>query len=185
MSNNPYPAKAPIKTRRLVLQHQSLKDFDRFFAMSKDHDVMKYIGDGSIFHWTREVAFKKFNEQMSAPATEGLGVMAIYRESDLQYLGWCAISYSKFLNDVELGYRFCRDSWGCGYATEAASAMVSAAYQATDVNRIMACVHPDNTASIRVLEKLGFKFAYDIFSNPIQREIPVYRISRGAFAGPL
>ncbi|MGD8836174.1 MAG: GNAT family N-acetyltransferase [Desulfobacteraceae bacterium] len=169
---------APIKTRRLVLKRQSLNDFDRFFDMSKDHDVMKYIGDGSVFHWTRDVAYKKFNEQVSVPVTEGIGVMAIYRESDSRYLGWCAISHSKFLDDMELGYRLCRDCWGCGYATEAASAMLSEAYHATDVNRIMACAHPENTASIRVLEKLGFKFAYPIFSNPIQREIPVYRISR-------
>ncbi len=172
---------APIKTRRLVLRPQSLNDFDGFFAMSKDPEVMKFIGDGSIFHWTREVAFSKFRDQVATPATAGTGAMSIYRKSDMQYLGWCAISHSRFLNDLELGYRLCRDAWGRGYATEAGYAMLSAAYQTSDADRILARTHPENTASIRVLEKLGFKFFYPIFSKPVQREIPVYMITRKTY----
>jgi [ribosomal protein S5]-alanine N-acetyltransferase len=169
---------SPIKTRRLMLKCQSLHDFDGFFAMSKDHQVMKYIGDGSIFHWTRDVAFKKFKEQVSNLKTGTVGEMSVYRQSDACYLGWCAISHSRFLNDIELGYRFRRDAWGYGYATEAATAMLSAAYQSTDLDQILACAHPDNAASIRVLVKLGFKYAYDILSKPIGSDIPVFKINR-------
>lgn len=146
--------------------------------MSKDPEVMKYIGDGSIFHWTREVALTKFKQQLSASQDQGPGVLAVYRHADSRYLGWCAISHSKFLNDMELGYRFCRDVWGCGYATEAVSAMLAEAYRTTDLNVIMACVHPDNAASIGVLEKLGFQYAYSKLSKPIGRDIPVYKVDR-------
>lgn len=172
---------SPIKTDRLTLKGQSLHDFDGFFAMSKDHQVMKYIGDGSIFHWTRDVAFKKFKEQVSNLKAGTLGEMSVYRQSDACYLGWCAISHSRFLDDIELGYRFRRDVWGYGYATEAATALLSAAYRETDLDRILACAHPDNTASIRVLAKLGFKYAYDMLSKPIGRDIPVYKITRSSF----
>ena len=171
----------PIKTRRLMLKRQSLHDFDGFFAMSKDHQVMKYIGDGSIFHWTRDVAFKKFKEQVSNLKAGTVGEMSVYRQSDASYLGWCSISHSRFLNDIELGYRFCCDAWGHGYATEAAGAMLSATYQAAGVDQILACAHPENAASIRVLEKLGFKFAYPLFSKPISKDIPVYRINRSTY----
>lgn len=172
---------SPIKTRRLILQRQSLQDFDRFFAMSKDHQVMKFIGNGSIFHWTRDVAFKKFKDQVSDMKTGTLGEMSVYRQFDASYIGWCAIGHSRFLNDIELGYRFCRDAWGYGYATEAATAMLSAVYQATAVDQILACAHPDNAASIRVLEKLGFKYAYSLLSKPIARDIPVYKINRSTY----
>lgn len=172
---------SPIRTRRLMLRRQSLHDFEGFFAMSKDHQVMKYIGDGSIFHWTREVAFKKFKDQVADIKTNPLGVMSVHRQSDASYLGWCAISHSGFLNDNELGYRFRRDAWGCGYATEAAAAMLSTVYRATEVDRILACAHPDNKASIRVLEKLGFRYACARPSKPIGRDIPVYQIDRSAF----
>jgi ribosomal-protein-alanine N-acetyltransferase len=172
---------SPIKTRRLILRRQSLHDFDGFFAMSKDHQVMKYISDGSIFHWTRDVAFKKFKTQVSNFKAGPVGEMSVYRQLDGSYLGWCAISPSRFLNDIELGYRFCRDAWGHGYATEAADAMLSAAYRATHMDQILACTHPENAASIRVLEKLGFKFAYPLFSKPISKDIPVYKINRSTY----
>jgi ribosomal-protein-alanine N-acetyltransferase len=172
---------AHLKTRRLVLRPQSLNDFAGVFAMSKDPEVMKYIGNGSIFHWTRQTALKKFKEQLTSRVSNGVDVMTIYRASDMCYLGWCAISHSRFLDDIELGYRLCRGAWGCGYATEAASAMLSATYQDTEVNRILACAHPENIASIRVLEKLGFWFAYTVYSKSIQREIPVYTISRRGY----
>ena len=149
--------------------------------MSKDHQVMQYIGDGSIFHWTRDVAFKKFKDQISEIKKGTLGEMSVYRQSDASYLGWCAIGHSRFLNDIELGYRFCRDAWGHGYATEAAAAMLSAAYRASEMDQILACAHPENTASIRVLEKLGFKFAYCLLSKPIARDIPVYKINRSSY----
>lgn len=169
-------------TPRLMLKPQSLHDFDRFFAMSKDADVMAYIGDGSIFHWTRSVALAKFKAQLSSPGQSGMGTMAIYRRADSLYLGWCAIVHSRFLNHMELGYRLSRDGWGNGYATEAAAAMLGKACQIPDLDQIRACVHPDNLASIRVLEKLGFAYACSTFSKPIGKDIPVYRIQRSNFA---
>ena len=172
--------RTPIKTARLILKAESLHDFDRFYAMSKDPDVMAYIGDGSVFHWSRKVALAKFKDQVSTPIDNGLGARAIYRKRDALYLGWCAISPSVFLNHMELGYRLCRDAWGNGYATEAAAAMLEAAYRRMDIDRIMACAHPDNVASIRVLEKLGFKCCGSKLSKPIGRQIPVYQIDRKA-----
>ncbi len=170
----------PIKTARLLLKPQSLNDFDRFYAMSKDPDVMAYIGDGSVFHWTREVAFAKFKDQVSAPVVDGLGAMSIYHKRDALYLGWCAIAPSVFLNHMELGYRLCRDVWGNGYATEAAVAMLTAAFYRLDIDRILACAHPDNVASIRVLEKLGFTCSGSKLSKPIGRDIPLFQIDRSA-----
>jgi hypothetical protein len=56
--------RTPLETRRLILKPPSLEDFDRYFGMSKDPAVMRYIGDGSIFHWTREVALERFKTQI-------------------------------------------------------------------------------------------------------------------------
>lgn len=171
-----------IMTPRLILKPQSLHDFDRFFAMSKDPDVMAYIGDGSIFHWTRSVALAKFKEQLASPKGVGMGTLAIYQRADSLYLGWCAIAHSRFLNHMELGYRLCRDGWRNGFATEAAAAMLGNAYQIPNLNQIQACVHPDNQASIRVLEKLGFAFACTKFSKPIGKDLLVYGIQRSEFS---
>lgn len=175
----------PIQTARLILKPQSMHDFERFFAMSKDPKVMAFIGDGQIFHWTRQVALARFREQLAATPADGLGPRAIYRKEDALYLGWCAVGHSSFLNHTELGYRLCSDVWGNGYATEAAQALLGTVYRLTGLNTIQACAHPDNSASIRVLEKLGFTPAGLKLSKPIGREIPIYRIDREGYSTQL
>jgi hypothetical protein len=63
----------------------------------------------------------------------------------LQEYGW-----------IDLGFRLAQPYWGKGLATEAASAWVRAAFDDFHIDRLTAIVHPENLASIRVLEKLGF-----------------------------
>jgi [ribosomal protein S5]-alanine N-acetyltransferase len=57
---------------------------------------------------------------------------------------------------IDLGYRLAQPFWGKGLATEAASAWVQKAFRELRLDRLAAIVHPENYASIRVLQKLGF-----------------------------
>lgn len=173
--------RTPIKTSRLVLQKESKKDFERFFTMSKDPQVMKYIGNGNIFYWKKDVAFEKFNQRISLQVENETGNLAVYRKDSDQYIGWCGVSHSIFLDHIELSYRYCSDSWGEGYAFEAADAIISETYEVSDINDILACVHPDNKASIRILEKLGFNYSFSTMSKPVGIEIPVYKIDRETY----
>ena len=163
------------------MQHESTLDFERFYSMTIDPEVMQYIGDGSVYHWTRDTAFAKYGEENISQAKDKMGNLAVYRKDENLYIGWCGVTYSKFLDHIELGYRYCRDSWNRGYATEAGRAVLAETYRATDINKILACVHPENISSIRVLEKLGFRLSHTKFSNPIKREMPVFEIDRAAF----
>ncbi|PYT71648.1 MAG: hypothetical protein DMG39_12410 [Acidobacteria bacterium] len=58
---------------------------------------------------------------------------------------------------VDLGFRFAQPYWGKGLATEVASAWVRTAFDELGVSRLGAFVHPENVASIHVLEKVGFR----------------------------
>jgi RimJ/RimL family protein N-acetyltransferase len=57
---------------------------------------------------------------------------------------------------IDLGFRLAQPYWGQGFATEAALAWARAGFDEFHVDRLGAFVHPENVASIRVLEKLGF-----------------------------
>lgn len=171
----------PVVTPRLQLKKESLNDFEGFFAMSKDPEVMQYIGDGSIFHWTRETALAKFKAGLDRTGSNEFEKRAVYTKDPNRYIGWCEIRYSKFLDHIELGYRYCRDAWFNGYATEAASAVLSESYQLSDIDQILACTHPQNMGSIRVLEKLGFTYAFSKLSRPAGIDIPVYQINCKTF----
>src|SRR6266576_6357353 len=56
----------------------------------------------------------------------------------------------------ELAYRLTRSSWGQGLATEAANTFLDYALGVVALPRIVAVTYPNNRASQRVLEKLGF-----------------------------
>lgn len=58
----------------------------------------------------------------------------------------------------ELGYAVRRDRWGRGYATEMARLMVDYAFGELGLHRIQGSCAPDNTASTRVLTRLGFTY---------------------------
>lgn len=53
------------------------------------------------------------------------------------------------------GYMLARETWGHGYATEVTKAMTDVA-ESLGIVRLAALCHPDNRASVRVLEKVGF-----------------------------
>lgn len=59
---------------------------------------------------------------------------------------------------AEIGYIVAPVFWGRGFATEAASALIEAAWGNGDLYRVWATCHVDNNASARVLEKLGMRF---------------------------
>lgn len=56
----------------------------------------------------------------------------------------------------ELGYTFHRAHWGRGYATEAVGQLLLLGFSVLRLERISATCHPDNSGSIRVLQKSGF-----------------------------
>jgi ribosomal-protein-alanine N-acetyltransferase len=80
----------------------------------------------------------------------------IHRE-DAELIGFCGFA-DGFPPDVEIGWRLRPDYWGKGFATEAAIAVMAYGWQRFEFPRVVAVIHPDNHASIRVGEKLGMTF---------------------------
>jgi RimJ/RimL family protein N-acetyltransferase len=56
---------------------------------------------------------------------------------------------------AEIGFTLRRDRWGAGLATEASRLLLAFGFDQLGMHRIEATSHPDNVASIRVLEKIG------------------------------
>ena len=57
----------------------------------------------------------------------------------------------------ELGYVLAPAAWNRGFATEAVAAVTRVAFELEETERIQAHCHPDNGASIRVLERCGYE----------------------------
>jgi RimJ/RimL family protein N-acetyltransferase len=91
-------------------------------------------------------------------ADEGTGVrLAIDTVDDESFIGWCSVTrWNPDHRSAALTYCLRQASWGHGYATGAAGALLQWAFQTLDLNRVQAETDTRNTASAHVLERLGF-----------------------------
>ena len=85
-------------------------------------------------------------------------VLGIFRREDGAFAGIVSVEGDvESAEPVELGYWVGKPFWGQGYMTEAARHCVDRFFQATGRRVIRSSVLPENAASRRVLEKLGFR----------------------------
>ncbi len=104
---------------------------------------------------TREIV----ERHMAIQAEHGFSLWVAREKATGEVVGDCGLQPLELRGlDVELGYRLGRRHWGRGLATEAATACLRAAFEELGLDRIVAVAHPDNAASRRVLEKIGFVY---------------------------
>ncbi|MGD1877533.1 MAG: GNAT family N-acetyltransferase [Kiloniellaceae bacterium] len=171
-----------FETARLILRPRALSDFDACVVLDSDPEVIRYIGAP----WSNEEEHLAFlRERLTMPYRPGLGYWAVAaRNAPDDFLGWvmlcpCSVAGA----EVEIGWRLSRAAWGHGYATDAAAPILAQGFKNADMREIVADIHPDNHASMRVAEKIGltFKGMVDYHGEPARR----YTITRDAFSvGP-
>jgi RimJ/RimL family protein N-acetyltransferase len=81
--------------------------------------------------------------------------LGVVTKTDGRLLGAVGLRLEAQGCQAMLGYCYHADAWGHGYATEAAEALLRFGFDVLLLHRIWAGCDPDNTASARVLEKLG------------------------------
>ena len=85
----------------------------------------------------------------------GYGMFALEDLVTGDVVGFCGLIHPGNQATPEIKYAFARNSWGRGYASEMVAALLHYGASVHDMTRIIATVHPDNSASQRVLEKAG------------------------------
>jgi len=99
-------------------------------------------------------------------AEPGLGLLPVERRAEGDLIGYCGLTVGRAtFEEPEIAYELARRFHGCGYATEAAAAVVDAA-AAAGRTRLWATVRAWNAPSFRVLEKLGFHRSDRITEDP-------------------
>lgn len=175
-----------LHTGRLRLRPFEDADADDLFALHSNAHVLRYW-DGPP--WSERARAERFIVACRQMAQEGTGVrLAVDRVSDGTFLGWCSVSrWNPDYRSAALGYCYNEASWGNGYATEAAHAVLTWAFDTLDLNRVQAETDTRNVASARVLEKLGFvregTLREDCIVNGDVSDSWVYGLLRREFAG--
>ncbi|WP_367038387.1 GNAT family N-acetyltransferase [Streptomyces sp. Je 1-332] len=144
-----------LNTARLRLRPFTDADADHLFALHSNTHVMRYWDSAP---WNERAHADRFIARCGTMADEGTGArVAIDRASDGAFVGWCALTdWDPDFRSASLGYCLADTTWGHGYATEAAHALLQWAFDTLDLNRVQAETDTRNVASARVLEKTGF-----------------------------
>jgi len=143
----------PKDTPRLRFREMTPEDLDLMAGLLGDPDVMAYYPAPK----TREEAAKWITWNRANYAQHGYGLW-IVETHDGEFLGDCGLTWQKIngkSSELEVGYHVRPGRQSRGYATEAAAACRDFARETLNAPRLVAIIHPENTASRRVAEKLG------------------------------
>ena len=163
-----------IETDRLILRNFEEKDLEDLYAMLSDGEVVKYE---PYLPMDREAVKQELLQRMGSDEFLAMELKENGRVIGNVYLG------KRPFDSAELGYLLARAYWKQGYAGEACRAAVEQVFNG-GVHRIYAECDPENAASWRLLERLGFErearlkqnvfFWRDREGNPIWKDTFIY-----------
>jgi ribosomal-protein-alanine N-acetyltransferase len=166
----------PLETERLRLEPFQATDGDALFVMERDPEVKRYAG-GVL---TRAQTEKQLQKFINSVRETGYGPLAIKLRESNEVIGLGGFYATETPGEAEIFYGFARAAWGQGYATEAANALAIAGIEQMGLTSIVAPVHPENRASVRVLEKIGLTFSQVIETHEQYGTAHVYRLRKAA-----
>ena len=136
----------------------SKQDALGIFKLDSDSEVHTYLGKNPLK--TIEEAEKNIIHIQKQYIQNGIGRWAVIEKESGEFIGWSGF---KFINGVinsrtqyyDLGYRFIRQYWGNGYATETAVASLNYGFTQLNQKEICAMADVENSVSNRILQKIG------------------------------
>jgi RimJ/RimL family protein N-acetyltransferase len=109
----------------------------------------------------------------------GFGRWAVEERETGRFVGHAGLGvHSLWPADPELGYGVDPELWGRGYATEAAGAALVHGFETLGLERVVSIIHPENTPSIRVAERLGERPYASVWWPDGELDLLVYAIDR-------
>ncbi len=143
-----------LDTDRLILRPWRDGDRAPYAAMMADPQVGYWLGR-TLTESQADAQVDRFAAHLEA---WDFGFLAVERRDDGAFLGAAGLLAltpdSPLAPGVEIGWRFTREVWGAGYATEAARAVLADGFGRVDLSEIVAFTARTNLRSRAVMERL-------------------------------
>ena len=146
-----------LETERLILRKMTLDDVEDIFAYGSNPEVSRYvtwdthetISDTQIFVG---YALSRYEMKKIAP-------WAIEHKEDGKCIGTIDfVAWQPAQQTAEIGYVIAQDYWGRGITAEASKELIRFGFERMELVRIQARCFVENSASARVMEKVGMTF---------------------------
>jgi RimJ/RimL family protein N-acetyltransferase len=161
-----------LVTPRLVLRRLEFEDAPFLVRLLNEPSFLENIGDRGVRD--EQDAHRYLREgPMGMYAKYGFGLWHASL-TDGTAIGMCGLLKRDTLPDADIGYAYLPAHWGKGYAREAAEATLRHAADRFGLKRVIGVVSQGNTASIRVLEKIGMQFERMHSMRPGEPDVRLY-----------
>lgn len=144
-----------IETERLILRNWRDADFGPFAALNADPRVMEFFPR----LLDRAESDDLIARERARIDAKGYGLYAAEAKDGGAFIGFIGLAdvtfAAAFAPAVEIGWRLSRDTWGSGYATEGAQAVIDDAFTRLGLPSLVSFTAEWNTRSRRVMEKAG------------------------------
>lgn len=144
-----------LRTKRLVLRKLESEDFEDVCKLLQDPVVM-YAYEGAfsaqeVRDWM-EKQFRRYRE-------DGFGLWGVMKKDKGELIGQCGLTYQEYAGRrvVEIGYLFRKEFWHQGYATEAAVACKTYAFDVLGCDEVYSIIRDTNIASQKVARRNGME----------------------------
>jgi ribosomal-protein-alanine N-acetyltransferase len=144
-----------IETERLIIRKIQEKDVEDLFKIYSDDELTKYFVSGADksleqtkirvknirFHWDKY----------------GFGDFILMHKENSKIVGYGGLHYKIDGGNVNVSYVIDKSLWRTGLGKEACLALLYYGFRILGLNEIVAEIDPENTNSIKLIEKCGFK----------------------------
>jgi RimJ/RimL family protein N-acetyltransferase len=154
-----------IETERLILRNWRHTDIPFLIEMNLDKEVMKYF-----LNIPTEAETLQFYERVvNHFSKHGFGLYVVEDKIEHQFMGYTGFMIANFESDftpcTEIGWRFKKEYWRKGYATEAAKACLLYGFSTLQFNQVYSFTSLHNKKSEAVMQRIGMKKVGE-FSHP-------------------
>ncbi len=148
-----------LETNRIIVKNFNNSDISDWAKIENDAVIRRYV-DGKVLSLKEAGEYVEMNTRQYQ--THGYRRYPFRLKETRKLIGMCG-----FLNEpdgIDFGYRYSNDSWGKGLGFEAAKEVLEYSFSKLGLEKVLGLTTEENVGSIRIFEKLGFKFGKKYYS---------------------
>lgn len=161
------------ESERLFLRPLTLEDGEFIVQLLNTDGFIKYIGDRNV-RTIEQAKNYLLNGPLKSYETNGFGLSLAELKTDRTPVGMCGLLRRDYLDHPDIGFAFLPDHTGKGYAYEIVKKIIHDGLDRLQMEKILAIVLPGNTSSIKLLEKVGFRYQKNFISPDTNEELYLY-----------
>ena len=145
-----------LETERLTIRSLVPEDAPALQRIYSNPEVLRFLP--ATEPWTLERAQQGIERHAGLEREKGYARWGVVRKDSGELIGTSGIQPVACTDDIELAYHYSPASWGQGYATEAAIAVLGYGFKTLKLDVVVAVTFPENLGSARVLDKAGMSY---------------------------